>query len=110
MLALPSNPDSYELGIRFFFFFAEIFDRWWNTDVPSYEYEPNMPSSINARLCDILIIPMAFPAFVHFVLWVYDKLGHALISFAYYISTKNSWQALFNNNNNTLFHPIMYKK
>ena len=55
---------------------------------------------LNARLCDILVIPMAFlqfPAFVHLVLWVCDKLEHALISFAYYISTKNSWQALFTN-------------
>ena len=52
---------------------------------------------LNARLCDILVIPMAFPAFVNFVLWVSDKLEHALITFAYYISTKNSWQALFTN-------------
>ena len=43
---------------------------------------------LNARLCDILVIPMAFPSFVHFVLWVCDKLEHALISFAYYFSTK----------------------
>ena len=30
------------------------------------------------RLSDILVIPMAFPAFVPFVLWLCDKLEHAL--------------------------------
>ena len=49
------------------------------------------------RLSDILFIPMAFPAFVPFVLWLCDKLEHALKSFAYYINTKNSWRALFIN-------------
>ena len=61
MLALPSNPDSYELSFRFFFFSNWLkFFIVWNTDVPSYELEPNMPTW---RLCDILVIPMAFPAF-----------------------------------------------
>ena len=49
------------------------------------------------RLSDILFIPMAFPAFVPFVLWLCDKLEHALKSVAYYVSTKNSWRALFTN-------------
>ena len=45
MLALPSNPDSYELGIRFFFFFAEFFyifqmKHWCSFD----ELESNMPT------------------------------------------------------------------
>ena len=45
MLALPSNPDSYELSFRFFFFSNWLkFLIVWNTDVPSYEFEPNMPT------------------------------------------------------------------
>ena len=82
MLALPSNPDSYELNIRFFFFlkllkFLIVNETWMFVRM-------SLSRTCQLNVCVIfLLFQWQFPAFVPFVLWpVCDKLEHALKSFA----------------------------
>ena len=99
MLALPSNPDSYELSIPFCFFLKLL--KFFIVNETRMFLRMSLSRICQLNVCVIFLLfqwpslPLSLLFYEN--LWLCDKLEHALKSFAYYISTKNSWRALFTN-------------